>query len=134
MYEAGRTTVMVAHYDDDTRSTLRYWLEAEGYGVVEAANGFEAVEMACGKCPDLILMSERMPKLGGLEATRRIRRHCEECAFPIVGMSSYPTREAHAAALNAGCDLLIPEPVNFDLLGDLLKRLLPLRAPVGNYL
>jgi two-component system, OmpR family, phosphate regulon response regulator PhoB len=124
MREAGRPTVMVAHNDEDTRSLLRFWLEAEGYSVVVAADGQEAVELTGGKCPDLILMSERMPKLGGLEAARRIRWQGEEYVFPIVAMSAYPTAAAQAAAINAGCDSFIPQPVDFDLLGDLLSRLL----------
>lgn len=124
MLEAGRPTVMVAHNDEDTRSLLRFWLESEGYSVVEAADGEEAVELTRGKCPNLILMSERMPKLGGLEATRRIRRQSRECFFPIVAMSTYPTTEAQAAAITAGCDSFIPEPFGFDLLGDLLSRFL----------
>ena len=124
MREPARPTVMVAHYDEDTRSLLRFWLEAEGYSVVEAADGQEAVELTRGKCPNLILMSDRMPKLGGFEATRRIRRHGKEGVFPIVAMSTYPTTEAQAAAITAGCDSFIPQPVDFDLLGALLSRLL----------
>jgi two-component system phosphate regulon response regulator PhoB len=125
MREARRPTVMVADGYEDTRSLLRFWLEAEGYGVVEAADGQEAVELTCGKCPDLILMSERMPVLGGVEAARRIRQNGKECVFPIVAMSTYPTKEAKASALLAGCDSFIPQPVGFDLLSDLLSRLLP---------
>ena len=124
MLEAGRPTVMVAHNHEDTRSLLRFWLESEGYDVVEAADGQEAVELTRVQCPDLLLMSERMPKLGGLEATRRIRQQGEECVFKILVLSSYPTPEAHAAAVNAGCDSFIPQPVDFALLGELLGRLL----------
>ena len=124
MLEARRLTVMVANSDADTRSMLKFWLEAEGYSVVEAADGQEAVELTRGKCPDLILMSERMPKLGGFEAARRIRRQGKECVFPIVAMSTYPTPEAQAAAVAAGCDSFVPQPVGFALLGDLLSRLL----------
>jgi CheY-like chemotaxis protein len=111
MRAAGRPTVMVAHSHGDTRSLLRLWLEYEGYDVVEAADGQEVVELTLGKCPDLLLMSERMSKLGGLETTRLI-------------LSSYPSKEAHAAAVKAGCDSFIPQPVDFDLLGELLGRLL----------
>jgi two-component system, OmpR family, phosphate regulon response regulator PhoB len=124
MRETGRPTVSVAHNDEDTRSLLRFWLEAEGYCVTEAADGQEAVELTRGKCPDLILMSERMPKLGGLEAARRVRQKGKECVFPIVAMSAYPTAAARAAAINAGCDSFIPHPVDFNLLGGLLSRLL----------
>ena len=124
MREAGHPTVMVAHSDTDTRSMLRFWLEAEGYSVVEAADCQEAFELIRGRCPDLILISERMPTIGGFEATRRIRQIGNNCVFPIVGMSSYPTKEAHAAAINAGCDSFVPLPFDFKYLGDLLGRLL----------
>jgi CheY-like chemotaxis protein len=122
---------MVAHNHEDTRSLLGFWLKSEGYSVVEAADGQEAVELIGGKCLDLILMSERMPKLGGFEATRRIRQQRQECVLPVVVMSTYPTTEAHSGAINVGCDSLIPEPVDFDLLGDLLSHLL--RGAAGNH-
>jgi CheY-like chemotaxis protein len=120
-----RPTVMIADSCEDTRFMLKNWLEAEGYGVVEAANGLEVVELTRGQCPDLILMSERMPVLDGLEAARRIRRRGKECVFPIVTLSTYPTQEAQAAARAAGCASLVAEPIDFDLLGNLLRRLLP---------
>ena len=125
MHPAKHPTVMVADSSEDTRFMLKYWLEAEGYGVIEAGNGQEAVELTRGRCPDLLLMSERMPVLDGLEAARRIRRQGKGCACPIVAMSSYPTNEAQAAAFAAGCDSFVAEPFDFDLLGNLLSQLLP---------
>lgn len=125
MHPAKHPTVLVADSNEDTRFMLKYWLEAEGYGVVEAGNGQEAVELTRGRCPDLLLMSERMPVLDGLEAARRIRRQHKECVFPIVAMSTYPSEGAQAAALAAGCDSFVAEPIDFDLLGNLLSHLLP---------
>ena len=125
MHPAKHPTVMVADSYEDTRFMLKYWLEAEGYGVVEAGNGQEAVELTRGRCPDLLLMSERMPVLDGLEAARRIRRRGKGCCCPIVAMSSYPTEEAQAAAFAAGCDSFVAEPFDFDLLSNLLSHLLP---------
>ena len=125
MHPAKHPTVLVADSYEDTRFMLKYWLEAEGYGVVEAGNGQEAVELTLGRCPDLLLMSERMPVLDGLEAARRIRRQHKECGCPIVAMSSYPTKETQAAAFAAGCDSFVAEPIDFDLLGNLLSHLLP---------
>lgn len=135
MREAGRPTVLVADNNEDTRFLLRFWLEAEGYRVVEAASGQEAVELTCGKCPDLILMSERMPALGGVEATRRIREQCKQCILPIVCLSTYPTQEAQASALAGGCDSFVAEPLDFRSLGILLSSLLPessARQPRGS--
>ena len=125
MPPAKHPTVMVADSYEDTRFMLKHWLEAEGYEVVEAGNGREAVELTRGRCPDLLLMSERMPVLDGLEAARRIRRRNKECVFPIVAMSTYPSVEARAAAFAAGCDSFLAEPIEFDLLSNLLSQLLP---------
>lgn len=125
MRETRHPTVMVATHNEDTRFLLRFWLESEGYRVVEAADGEEAVELTSGKCPDLILMSERMPSLGGVEAARRIREHGRQCMFPIVCMSTYPTPEARTDALAGGCDSFIAEPLDFGNLGNLLGSLLP---------
>lgn len=125
MREARRPTVMVADNNEDTRFLLRFWLEAEGYLVVEAADGEEAVELTCANCPDLILMSERMPTLGGVEATRHIREQCKQCVLTIVCLSTYPTQEAQAAALAGGCDSFIAQPIDFDYLNNLLSSLLP---------
>ena len=125
MQVVNRPTVMVADYSGDTRNLLKFWLEKEGCRVVEAENGQEAFDLTRRQCPDLILMSLRMPVLDGFEATRRIRRERQECVFPIVAMSTYPTKEVQASALAAGCSSCIAEPIDFDLLSTLLSRLLP---------
>jgi CheY-like chemotaxis protein len=128
MRPAERPTVMVAYNYEDTRYLLKFWLEARGCRVMEAANGQEAFELTGGECPDLLLMSLRMPVLGGLEAARRIRARGRDCVFPIVAMSAYPTKDERASALAAGCDEFIAEPIDFDGLSDLLGQLLPVSA------
>ena len=127
-------TVLIADECVDTRELLKVWLETEGYRVVEAANGEEALKMTRGKCPDLILMATRLPGLDGLEATRRIRENGKECVFPIVCMSTYPTKAAEAQAFAAGCSLFLPKPLDFINLSKLLRRLqspADNRSPVG---
>lgn len=118
-------TVMVADYSEDTRDVLKYWLEMRGCRVVEATNGRQAFELTMRECPDLILMAMRMPLLGGLGATRRIRERVHTCVFPIVAMSTYPTKEAQAFALAAGCASFIAQPIDFDVLNTVLGSLLP---------
>lgn len=125
MQLAKHPTVMVADHYEDTRFLLKFWLEAEGYRVVEAVNGQEALDLTGGECPDLLLMSLSMPALDGLEAARRIRERGKACVFPIVAMSAYPTMETQVSAIAAGCDAFIAEPIDFDGLSDLLNHLLP---------
>jgi CheY-like chemotaxis protein len=116
--------VLVANDSADTRDLLRCWLETKRCRVVEAINGLGAVELTRGEYPDLILMDIRMPVLDGLTATRRIRETGGERRVPIVCISTYPTQEAKAEALAAGCHSFISEPIDFDLLSELLDHLL----------
>lgn len=124
MHVAKRPTVMVAEHSEDKREMLKFWLKVEGCRVVVAVNGQEAVELTRCGCPDLILMSLRMPVRDGLDATRCIREHVGECDVPIVAMSAYPTQEVQASALAAGCSSCIAQPIDLSLLGNLLKCLL----------
>ncbi|MGB9181867.1 MAG: response regulator [Pyrinomonadaceae bacterium] len=120
-----RPIVMVADYSKDTREMLSFWLKAEGCRVVEASNGQEAIELTRVGCPDLILMSLRMPLRDGMDAARSIREHVMECDVPIIAMSSYPTQEVEASALAAGCSSFIAQPFDFNCLRNLLGSLLP---------
>ena len=128
MQAANYPSVMVAEASTDTRRLLRCWLEMKRCRVVEAMNGQEAVALTRDDCPDLILMHLNMPVLDGLAAARRIREDNRNCDVPIVCMSTYPTKEAQAKALAAGCNWFIAQPIDFDQLNELLETLLPAPA------
>ena len=121
----GKSLVLLVHSHDDTREMLRRWLEAEGCRVMEAVNGHQAIELTRSECPDLILMSLRMPARDGIETTRRIREHIGACDVPIVAMSTYPTQEERASARDAGYSSFISQPIDFSHLGNILTSLLP---------
>jgi CheY-like chemotaxis protein len=116
-------SVMVADSSKDIRALLKFWLEQKGCRVVEATNGDEAVELTRNECPDLILMSLRMPVRNGLDAARHIRKHIGEYNLPIVALSAYPTTGERSAALAAGCNWFLAQPIDFDCLDKLLNCL-----------
>ena len=118
-----RPSVLVADDYEDIRALLRHWLEKKRWHVVEAMNGQEAVAKTREDCPDLILMHLNMPVLDGLAAARRIRENAGKRHVSIVCMSTYPSKEAQATALAAGCDGFISQPIDFDQLGELLETL-----------
>jgi two-component system CheB/CheR fusion protein len=118
-----RPRVMIADNSKDIRALLKFWLEQKGCRVVEAVDGDEAIKLARDDCPDLILMSLRMPVRSGLDATRCIREHIGECDVPIVALSAYPTTDEHTAALAAGCTWFIAKPIDFDRLDHLFNHL-----------
>jgi two-component system, cell cycle response regulator DivK len=120
-------TIMVVEDFDDTRAMLRRALQMNGYRVVEASNGLEAVDLVRRGCPDLILMDLNMPVMDGLEATERIRE-CLETRKDVVilAITAHDTYGMREAALEAGCDGYIKKPIDFDRLDTtILNRLLP---------
>lgn len=120
-------TVMVVDDSEDIRVLMRMQLTMLGYRVVEAADGREAVELACKECPALILMDLTMPVLDGLEATRLIRGLAQLCGVVVVVFTALGSDEGRRRALDAGCDDYVEKPVSVTQLSDILGRHLPVR-------
>jgi CheY-like chemotaxis protein len=121
--KAGKPPVLVVEDHEDTRFILRTVLERSGCRVVEAANGFEAAEIAGHEQPDLILRDGSLLRLGGLAATRLIREDAILQDVLIVALSGWATPSFHAAALAAGCNQCFDKPIDFKRLKSLLTDL-----------
>ena len=123
-------TVLIVDDSDDGRFMLRTYLQLKGYGVMEAADGIEAIAAATGKRPDLILMDLQLPGLDGVSVTRQLRLNPLSRFVPIVIVSGWDPKRHRPQALAAGCDEYLFKPVDFSLLDQILDRYLPLvRTP-----
>jgi len=123
-YAQPQATILLVEDFDDTRLIMKLWLMKQGYHVVEAENGEDAVTLAEQLHPDLIIMDMMMPGLNGLDATRRIREYQSLRKTPIVAVSAYGANEYRARAIAAGCDEYVSTPFEPDALGALIQRLL----------
>jgi DNA-binding NarL/FixJ family response regulator len=95
-------TVLLADDHGVIRDALRYLLEAQGdiQIVAMAADGQEAVEQALAYCPDVAVMDISMPRMDGIEATKRICRACPHTQ--VVMLTIYNSGEHIQRALKAG--------------------------------
>ena len=66
-------TVMIVEDDEEIRLVLRYALEDEGYRVLEAANGEQALVLGQDEDPDVLLVDLRLPGIHGLDVVRSVR-------------------------------------------------------------
>jgi CheY-like chemotaxis protein len=121
--KTGKPLVLVVEDHEDTRFILRWVLEKSGCRVVEATDGFEAVEMAGREQPELILIDDSLPLLSGLAATRLIRQNALLQEVLIVALSGWATPSFHAAALAAGCNECLDKPIDFKRLRSLITDL-----------
>ena len=66
--------ILIADDDPSMRLVLKHSMEQNGYHVIEAANGLEAVQATIRQIPDLILMDAVMPEMDGFRATEEIKK------------------------------------------------------------
>jgi two-component system cell cycle response regulator DivK len=117
-------TILVVDDYVDTRRVVRWMLEQQGYRVIEAVNGREAVEVAVRERPNVILMDLTMPLVDGFEAIRSMRERAELKGVHIIAVTAYDMAETREKATAAGCDLYIAKPIDFIRLNVLLEKLL----------
>jgi CheY-like chemotaxis protein len=102
-------------------------LQQQGYRVVTASDGEQAVNVAAKTYPDIILMDIGMPELDGLGATRKIRENDALRAIPIIAITAFSTEGFQYAARDAGFDGYLTKPIDFERLHDLMRKLLPIK-------
>ena len=128
--EALRTILLVEDFDD-TRLMMKLWLVRNGYRVLEAETGEEAISVAQRELPDLIIMDVLMPGMNGLDATQRIREYQPLRRTPIVAISAYGADEYRSIAIEAGCNEYVSTPFEPSALAELIKSLLAKRESPG---
>jgi DNA-binding response OmpR family regulator len=104
------TVVLVADDEPDLRSLVEYSLRGAGYEVVTAADGDEALGLAFARKPNLAVLDVRMPKLSGLEVTRRMRSNDSTAATPVLLLTAATEKEDVAEGFAAGAYGYIEKP------------------------
>ncbi len=117
-------TILLAEDDAMNRDMFERRLAWEGFAVVTARNGREALEVALRILPAVILMDIGMPVMDGWQATRELKRRPETRHIPVIALTAYSAPEDRAACLEAGCDDVMIKPVDFDQLKLKLRALL----------
>jgi DNA-binding response OmpR family regulator len=99
--------VLVVEDEDSVRLMLRLLLEDEGYRVVEASNGRQAVERVRSEAVDLVLLDLRLPEMGGFDVCRSIRVDND---VPIIMLSANDDSHDIVVSLELGADDYVTKP------------------------
>jgi CheY-like chemotaxis protein len=119
--EQEKPTILVAEDTESNYMLVSYILKNQ-YNLVWAHDGIEALELYEKTKPDLILMDVRMPRLGGLSATSKIRE--TDKTTPIIALTAFAFESDKSKTLEAGCTDFLSKPINVSVL----------KSTVGKYL
>ena len=108
--------ILLVEDDEDSRDFLSRLLKRQGYEVLIAVNGQEAISMAIEHKPDLVLMDLGLPVLNGLQATRILKSSMETINIPVIALTAHSLSSDRANAKAVGCDDYDTKPIDFDRL------------------
>ena len=118
-------TILYIEDNEMNRRIVRDLLKRTKYTLIEAYDGEAGVAKALEMRPDLILMDIQLPKISGLEATKRLRAEAATAKTPIIAITSFALSGDDVKAKEAGATAYLAKPYSpFDLL-TLIRKILP---------
>ena len=121
-------TILVVDDEKHTREALSQILIEDGYDVISAPDGYQALDVIGRDLPDLILADLKMPGMNGIELLSRIR--VKGYKIPFVLMTAYGTIETAVDALKKGAEDYLTKPVDMEALQIQIKKILSRRRMV----
>ena len=113
--------ILLVEDNEMNRDMLTRRLTRNGFDVVVAVDGEQAVAMAAAAKPDLILMDMSLSVMDGLEATRQVKAAPATRSIPVIALTANALVEDRERALAAGCDDFDTKPVELPRLIEKIK-------------
>jgi CheY-like chemotaxis protein len=106
-----KAKVLVVEDDFMNKVLVKEILSLEGYDIIEAVNGREAVDMASKHRPDLILMDIHLPEMDGVTATKLIKADESTKDIPVLALTASVMKGEAEKYLAQGFDGFLPKPI-----------------------
>jgi two-component system, cell cycle response regulator DivK len=118
-------TILYVEDNAMNRQIVRDLLKRTTYRLIEAHDGEAGVAQALEAKPDLILMDIQLPKMSGLDATRRLRGEAATATTPIIAITSFALSGDDVKAREAGATAYLAKPYSPRDLLALIRKILP---------
>ncbi|MDY0109082.1 MAG: response regulator transcription factor [Candidatus Krumholzibacteria bacterium] len=123
--------ILIVDDDAPVAALLEHALRQEGYDVVRAEDGMDAMNRLHACKPDVVIMDVMMPRLDGVQTTRLIRRNRTYADTVIIALSARTDEVAREAMREAGANLYMRKPFTIARLVAYVRELLDARARTG---
>jgi DNA-binding response OmpR family regulator len=104
--------ILIVDDDPETVKFLRLVLERQGYLILEAVNGMQALKAAHSERPDLIVLDVMMPGMDGFEVARSLRNHPDTSSIPILMFTAKTQVQDKLVGYESGVDIYLTKPVH----------------------
>ena len=119
--------ILIVEDNPQNMRLIEMTLRDRGYNLLRAVDGEEALDVAMQEHPALIIMDIQLPKMSGLEVTKKLRETQGFGDTPIIAITAYAMKGDKEKALDAGCDLHLSKPINARKLPELIAQMLAQR-------
>jgi two-component system, cell cycle response regulator DivK len=123
--------LLLVEDNDMNRDMLSRRLGRQGYALILAVDGLQALELAIAEHPDLILLDMSLPEIDGWEVARRLKVSPSTALIPIIALTAHAMAGDRERCLAAGCDDYDTKPIEFLQLIGKIESLLatPVSSP-----
>jgi len=121
--------ILLVEDNEMNRDMLSRRLMRNGYEVLLAVDGEQAVSVATSDMPDLVLMDMSLPVIDGWEATRRIKAVAATAHIPVIALTAHAMAGDREKAIAAGCDDYDTKPIELARLIGKIEALLDRAKP-----
>jgi len=115
---------MIVEDNPQNMKLLEMLLRSRSYILLKAYDGEEALDMATREQPDLIVMDMQLPKMSGIEVTKKLRQMPVFSHTPIIALTAYAMRGDKERFLQAGCNAYLSKPISTRELPIIIDRML----------
>ncbi|MBM7841482.1 response regulator [Herpetosiphon giganteus] len=108
--------ILVVDDNGDNRFLLQQMLSLNGYSVISAVNGQDALDKVHNTTPDLVLMDMAMPVKDGWTATAELKAESRYSHIPVIAVTGHTTYNELSRATAAGCIDHLEKPIDYEVL------------------
>jgi len=104
--------ILIVEDNPQNMRLIEMVLRDKDYTLLKATDGDEALDVAFRELPDLIIMDIQLPKLSGLEVTKKLRETPAFSHIPIIAITAYAMKGDKEGIIESGCDAYVSKPIN----------------------